>query len=428
LQWCLEEFFMANTVYDVVCDALSRIVSRRAAENIVREALRTTQATPESVSLIEMQILLKSSVFARLQQIIPVAQAKGEIRQILTRLDTAFGQQKQLPPEIEEGWSALREEFRRLSRTDSQRAQRLAQNIAQLPDSSDPVRMLNDLWAELDLVQIELSGGSVDSFVKPSERPGDNVVLMASGEYPAVTPLLPLANDLPTAFPPAPKPVPQEPLPQEPLPQEPLPQEPVQLNLDHINEDLTITIDDLVPPIIEPPAPAPKPAPVHDTAPLLQTGVGTTITQEMSPPAITVVLENLEPAIMPPAAAIAKAPPKRAGPTRDAVQIATNDEREALLTRFASEEGVVGVLLSTRTGEVLAQRLTSGSPNHLAAVVAATMLLLQKRRGLRVFYANLETVSAFIAPLENALVTVLTSAQVNVGRVFTELESLKEPA
>jgi hypothetical protein len=406
---------MANPVYDVVCDALSRIVSRRAAENIVREALRTTQATPESVSLIEMQIILKSSVFARLQQIIPVAQAKGEIRQILTRLDTAFGQQKQLPPEIEEGWSALRDEFRRLSRTDSQRAQRLAQSIAQLPDSSDPVRMLNDLWAELDLVQIELAGGSVDSFVKPSERPRDNVVLMASGEYPAVTPTAPAA-DLLSAFP-AP-----------PTPPASVAQEPVQINLEHINEDLTITIDDmpaLVIAITEPPV-TPKPAPIYDTAPLLQTGVGTTTTQEMSPPAITVVLEDLEPPA--PIKAPQKVIPKAIVPTRDAVKIDTIDQREALLTRFASEEGVVGVLLSTRTGEVLAERLSSGSPKHLAAVVAATAMLLQKRRGLRVFYANLETVSAFVAPLEHALVTVLTDAQVNVGRVFTELESLREPA
>ncbi len=400
---------MANAVYDVVCDALSRIVSRRAAENIVREALRTTQATPESVSLIEMQILLKSSVFARLQQIIPVAQAKGEIRQILTRLDTAFTQQKQLPPEIEEGWTALREEFRRLSRTDSNRAQRLAQSIAQLPDSSDPVRMLNDLWAELDLVQIELAGGSVDSLIKPSERQTDNAVLMASGEYPAVLPISPTAG-LQTAFP-------------ETIAPAPALQEPVQIQLEHINEDLTITIEDMVSPIAHPAPLAPRPKPSDDTAPLLQTSVGTHATQEINPPVITVVLEDLEPLLPPLPAAVSA---RVVAQTRDAVAIETSDQREALLTRFASEEGVVGVLLSTRTGEVLAERLSSGSPKHLAAVVAATAMLMQKRRGLRVFYANLETVSAFIAPLDNVLVTVLTDAQVNVGRVFTELESLKE--
>jgi hypothetical protein len=87
---------------------------------------------------------------------------------------------------------------------------------------------------------------------------------------------------------------------------------------------------------------------------------------------------------------------------------------------------VTGVLLSKRNGDVLMSRLSSGSSNHLAGVVAATTLLLYKRRPFQVFYTHLESVSAFIAPLEDHILTVLADASVNVGRVFTELESLKE--
>ena len=78
---------MANSVYLAVCDALSHIVSRRAAENIVRDALRTIKSDPDAVTAREMQEMLKGQVFARLQQIIPVAQARGEIKTLLQKLE-----------------------------------------------------------------------------------------------------------------------------------------------------------------------------------------------------------------------------------------------------------------------------------------------------------------------------------------------------
>ena len=53
---------MANSVYLAVCDALSHIVSRRAAENIVRDALRTARTDPDAVTAREMQDMLKGQV------------------------------------------------------------------------------------------------------------------------------------------------------------------------------------------------------------------------------------------------------------------------------------------------------------------------------------------------------------------------------
>jgi hypothetical protein len=173
---------MANQTYNLVCDALSRIVSRKAAENIVSDALRSAKITPQDVRPEQMQTLLKSVVFARLQQIIPVAQAKGEIRQILNALETQFSS-RAFSPEVEEGWNALREEFKRISNPTTPRAQRLAKNIADMPKQSDPVRVLNDLWAELDLLQLEENGGSPAAASEPRFQ-GD--LLLESGEYAAL--------------------------------------------------------------------------------------------------------------------------------------------------------------------------------------------------------------------------------------------------
>ena len=103
---------MANSVYLAVCDALSHIVSRRAAENIVRDALRTIKSDPDAVTAREMQEMLKGQVFARLQQIITVAQARGEIKTLLQKLETLnISDKPSLSPEVMEGLEALRAEF-----------------------------------------------------------------------------------------------------------------------------------------------------------------------------------------------------------------------------------------------------------------------------------------------------------------------------
>jgi len=74
---------MANRIYNTVCDAFTRFVSRRAAENLLTDALRTIGAAPDTVTVGQMEALLKGVVFRRLQTIIPVVRARGEIRQIL---------------------------------------------------------------------------------------------------------------------------------------------------------------------------------------------------------------------------------------------------------------------------------------------------------------------------------------------------------
>lgn len=174
---------MANSVYNTVCDALSGLVSRRAAENIVREALMDANTDPDRVTAAQMQALLKSAVFARLQQIIPVAQAKGEIKQILTHLEKSFSKPKTPPltPEVLEGLTALQAEFRPYAKLSQPRAQRLRGSIQALPESADPVKALNTLWAELDLLQLELSGRALPTPSKPPPLTDD--LMLSSGEY-----------------------------------------------------------------------------------------------------------------------------------------------------------------------------------------------------------------------------------------------------
>ena len=394
---------MANEVYNIVCDALSRLVSHRAAENIVSDALRGAKLSPQTVRPEQMQALLKSVVFARLQQIIPVAQAKGEIRQILNALEAQFLAAQTFSPEVEEGWIALRGEFARVTDQRSPRAQRLQKSIAQLPQSNDPVRILNDLWAELDLLQLELSPNSAMLESEPRYQ-GD--LLLESGEFSV------LNFELEHLAGPA---------------EVPALGRPGTSAVSRIDQDLNLTIIDEIAPVI------PVSVKILDTSPIAPLefdfeALGQIPIQPLTvPPAAGLTVPPAAGLTVPPAAGLTV--PPSAKPTKPILALfETPAAQEALLTRFALEEGVTGVLLSKRNGDVIASRLSSGSASHLAGVVAATTMLLAKRRHFRVFYTHLESVSAFIAPLGEQLLTVLADAGVNVGRVFTELESLKETA
>lgn len=332
---------MANRVYNTVCDALSGIVSRRAAENIVREALLSAKTDPNRVTASEMQSLLKSAVFARLQQIIPVAQAKGEIKQILTRLEKSFSPPKTslLTPEVLEGLTALQAEFRPYAKLSQPRAQRLRGQLQALPASADPVKALNTLWAELDLLQLELSGRTPSAPLAPPIMTED--LMLSSGEY----------------------------------------------ALNYEFEELSATAPPVA--VLEPPKIAFTAAPVVFN--LLTT------------------------------------PPSDLSASRTATfDLESILGREAMLSHFALEEGVIGVLLTDRLGTVLASRLSSGDDDHLAAVVAATTLLLERHRGFKLFYTHLAEVSAFIGTAGKYLLTVLSDDRVNVGRILSAMTSLEE--
>ena len=364
---------MANSVYNTVCDALSGIVSRRAAENIVREALHSAKTDPDRVTAAEMQSLLKSAVFARLQQIIPVAQAKGEIKQILTRLEKSFSTTKTpLSPEVLEGLTALQAEFRPYAKLSQPRAQRLRGSIQALPDATDPVKALNTLWAELDLLQLELSGRTPPA---PSTQPPlTDELMLSSGEYALSYDFEELIADVPLA---------------NVMPINSVPDEVVLTNEPSVLPELKLKLPD----------------------------VSASAAPRIADLAVSPVFSG----------DLAVAPNKDLTANQTPMfRFDTASGREALLSHFALEEGVVGVLLTDRLGTVLASRLSSGDDDHLAAVVAATTLLLERHRAFKLFYTHLAEVSAFIGSAHPYLLTVLSDDRVNVGRILSAMASLEE--
>lgn len=158
------------SVYDTVCDALSALISQRAAENIVHEALRSASLSPERVTAPQMQELLRGAIFSRLQRIIPLAKARGEVKTLLRVLDGPQRVKPSLPPEVQEGLSALQAELLLLQELAHPGASRLQAGIEQLTRASDPVRALNALWDDLAVLQAEAGASRLNS---PRRTAGD---------------------------------------------------------------------------------------------------------------------------------------------------------------------------------------------------------------------------------------------------------------
>jgi predicted regulator of Ras-like GTPase activity (Roadblock/LC7/MglB family) len=343
---------MANNVYLTVCDALSLIVSRRAAENIVRDALAFGGTDGDRVTAREMQDLLRGRIFARLQTIMPVPQARGEVKLLLSKLETTVRTIPPLTPEVLEGLEALRAEFAQFVHLDHVRAQNMRLGLETLSESPDPIKALNGLWAELDLLQQEQGFASV-SVAQPDP---------SASEFEGV-------------------------------------------DLDFLETEFAL--DD--------PRASENDTVVPASAPVL--GSPALGTPDLFVPALTV----------PDAVASAQAAPMVAVLARPSTrQLGTPEAQDRVLSRFALEEGVVGVVLTDRSGGVVQARLPSGEADQLAGVSAATAMLLGKQKPFDVFYATLTNASVFIVPLEDLLLTVLADAHVNIGRVLSEVKAIKE--
>jgi predicted regulator of Ras-like GTPase activity (Roadblock/LC7/MglB family) len=386
---------MPNRVYSTVCDALSNIVSRRAAENIVGDALRKAGTTPEEVTPLEMQVLLRGTVFARLQQIIPVAQAKGEIRVILTRLETGLSETKptDLSPEVLEGLEALKAEFRMFTNSMNPRALRLADGIGALSSAADPIQALNTLWAELDLLQAEESGlplkGASLQNAKQVIAPGASGVFFPDEHD--TDPEFALEFDAGLFEP-----------------------EPLSVTAPTLTDNLLLkdTSSEMISEQV-------MLEDVEEDIPGLNiNSIGGEVAPVVNPlEAALPVLTKQTPA--------KPAPAKQTPRVRAQIRLSmTPEEQENLLSRFASQEGVIGVALCSRFGQVMMARLNDGSASHLSSVVAATVMVLEKSKVARLFYAQFENTSAFIAPFGDGILTVLANSSVNVGRVLSEVNTL----
>jgi hypothetical protein len=356
---------MANNVYLTVCDALSLIVSRRAAENIVRDALALAQMDIDQVTVHEMQDLLRGRIFARLQTIMPVAQARGEIRTLLSKLESTVRKVLPLTPEVLEGLEALRNEFAPYQNLDHARARGVQLGIETLAESPDPVKALNALWAELDLLQQE------QGLIAPMRG-------FSESDFEAVD-----LEFLDTEF--------------------------------AFDDSFASEVDRLVPAALV----ATTPDSAQTEFLQAESALSESVPSEPSPiEAVRVEAAQAEAAQAAPTVAVLARPRAR--------QLGTPEAQDRVLSRFALEEGVLGVALTDRMGGVVQARLPNGEASQLAGVSAATAMLLSKHKPFEVFYANLVDASVFIAPLEDLLLTILGDAHVNVGRVLSEVKAIKE--
>ncbi|GAA5514355.1 hypothetical protein Dcar01_03110 [Deinococcus carri] len=81
---------MTNAVYTLIVRALSGIVSERAAETLLRAALREQGLTPEGVNAAEMQRVLSGPLLARLSGVLPQARARAELRAMSMQLQQQY--------------------------------------------------------------------------------------------------------------------------------------------------------------------------------------------------------------------------------------------------------------------------------------------------------------------------------------------------
>lgn len=81
---------MTNAVYTLIVRALSGIVSERAAQTLLRDALREQGLTPEGVSAGEMQRVLFGPLLVRLSGVLPEARARAELRALAGQLQQQF--------------------------------------------------------------------------------------------------------------------------------------------------------------------------------------------------------------------------------------------------------------------------------------------------------------------------------------------------
>ncbi|AFZ67877.1 roadblock/LC7 domain-containing protein [Deinococcus peraridilitoris] len=81
---------MQNPVYTLVSEALARVVSERAADHMLRAALRDARLSPEEVSAEEMQRVLAGPLENRLRAVMPVARAKLELSALASHVQQQY--------------------------------------------------------------------------------------------------------------------------------------------------------------------------------------------------------------------------------------------------------------------------------------------------------------------------------------------------
>ncbi|MEF2277095.1 roadblock/LC7 domain-containing protein [Deinococcus sp. YIM 134068] len=77
---------MTNSVYNLTVRALSGLVSERAADTLLRGALRDQGLAPEGISARDMQRVIEGPLLGRLSGVLPAAQARAELGALAQQL------------------------------------------------------------------------------------------------------------------------------------------------------------------------------------------------------------------------------------------------------------------------------------------------------------------------------------------------------
>jgi len=465
---------MANLVYNMVCDAFADLISRRAAENLVKEALKDIGSHPDRVTALEMQELLRKGIFKRLQKIIPVMKAKGEIKRLLRNLEKTLAQPT-TGTEDSEDWDEPDAEAVDLSPWEVQTALgrsgevSVEQNPPQTvsvptnpvqptfaqPMSAQPIRL------EPQPVGVSASSGSNTS-VPNAPVPNTPVPNATGVDFLAVPlnpelapPERPVPFDSPTlSSSPAASVAPSEPAP--PLFTAPEVSSGPVARKD--GEAEMSTEERLSDPLMTPNEPLrftePLPNPVslvYSAADVV--GSDTLSTQLPTPlsdsaPSESELVPATEDADDAPQDGVLEFDADLFADADDLFEFEATDlatlsglavplepkpalreykRQDAILSRIALENGVSNVMLSLRSGEVLHARVNRTEPRSLAVAVAHAARSVEGGVAPGLFYADLDDSLILVAPLDDqVLLSILAASSTNIGRLLAEIIVLKE--
>lgn len=455
---------MANLVYNMVCDAFADLISRRAAENLVKEALKDIGSHPDRVTALEMQELLRKGIFKRLQKIIPVMKAKGEIKRLLRNLEKTLAQPT-TGTEDSEDWDEPDAEAVDLSPWEVQTALgrngevSLEQNppltVPAPPAPAQPIRL------EPQPVGVSASAGLNTSV---SNMPVLNApVSNATGVDFLVVPLNPepapperlVSFDSPTlSSPPAASVAPSEPVP----PLVTAPEASSSLVSRKDGEAEMSREERLSDPLMTPNEPLrftePLPDPVSSLYSAADASGSDTLPTHLSThlpdsaPTESELVPATEDAEDTPQEEVLEFDADLFGDAGDLFEFEATDlaalsglvvplepkpalreykRQDAILSRIALENGVSNVMLSLRSGEVLHARVNRAEPRSLAAAVAHAARPVEGGVAPGLFYADLDDSLILVAPLDDqVLLSILAASSTNMGRLLAEIIALKE--
>jgi|GEM_PF-5043245 len=91
---------MQNPVYSMVSEALARVVSERAADHMLRAALKDARLSPDQVTAEEMQKVLAGPLTERLATVMPPNRARQELSVLASRIQSMYPKAPTLFPEM----------------------------------------------------------------------------------------------------------------------------------------------------------------------------------------------------------------------------------------------------------------------------------------------------------------------------------------